>query len=76
MYGNAERIKINHHRADEVSVLKSSGKRAELAFFHNGTWVNMGEPWLQGYWDGTFDCPVYHGIPNWIVDAFLDIYRA
>lgn len=72
----ADRIAINHYRANAVSIVRNTPRRADLAFFHNNTWVNMGEPWLQGYWDGGFNCPIYTDVPNWLIDAFLDMYRA
>ena len=74
MQTNAVKIKINHHRADTVSMLRGSS-RSELAFFSKGEWIQMGDVFLQGYWDGLDSHPVYVDIPNWLVDAFIDHYR-
>lgn len=76
MQTTATKTKISHHRADHVSILRTNSRRAELAFFCKGQWVEMGDPWLQGYWDGTHECPVYVDVPNWLVDAFLKEYAA
>ena len=73
MQTNAVKIKLSHHRADTVSVLRGS-YRSELAFFSNGKWIEMGDVFLQGYWDGSDSSPVYIDIPNWLVDAFLGEY--
>jgi hypothetical protein len=79
-----KKIKINHMMADQISISTGSNaysgdNSSEIAFFKNRNWVVVPIPEFATYHDGSdsiADTAVYPYVPNELIDAFLDNYRA
>ena len=76
-------IKINHPKADSISIQDSEfhwcrpGFSSEIAFFKRGSWVTEPIEPFADYHDGSVgDTAVYSYVPNTLIDAFLDENRA
>lgn len=76
------RIKINHPLVDTISIITDYGSysganTSEIAFFWRGQWAtNPIEPFTKYMDSPDCDNPVYTWVPNEVIDAFLDEYRA
>jgi hypothetical protein len=70
--------------ADQISISTGSNaysgdNSSEIAFFKNRNWVVVPIPEFATYHDGSdsiADTAVYPYVPNELIDAFLDNYRA
>jgi hypothetical protein len=79
-----KKIKINHMMADQISISTGSNaysgdNSSEIAFFKNRKWVVVPIPEFATYHDGSdsiAETAVYPYVPNELIDAFLDNYRA
>ena len=75
--------RINHPMANEISIIDHSmamatqGVSSELAFFLNGRWVIKPIPEFAEYAEySTGDTRVYGWVPNELIEAFMETYRA
>ena len=76
-------VKLNHPMADKISIIDHEyayarqGSTSEIAFFKGKNWVlDIIEP-FDAYADSLAgDTRVYCYVPNEMLDAFLDEYRA